>query len=105
MNSHFNDTFVFGILADKHFTAPNLNFVNEPNLTRILKSEIFLHTDRQLQAAYVILGFKPISTIFQSPKYMRKVKEPQLHQINITVPGFLTGPLPTGTQPVELPTQ
>ena len=97
--------FVFGILTDKHFIAPNLNFVNEPDLTRILQSEIFIHTNGQLRAAHIILGYKPISTSFQAPKYVIKAKDPQLHQINIVVPGFLTSPPPVGTHPVELPTQ
>ena len=36
IESYSNDTFIFGIIADKHFMAPNLNLVNELNLTRIL---------------------------------------------------------------------
>lgn len=105
MNFYSNNAFIFGIFANKNFTAPNLNFVNEPNLTRIVKSKIFLHTDGQLRAAHVILGYKPISTRFQTPKYIIKAKDPQLHQINIAVPGFLNGPPPEGTHPVELPAQ
>lgn len=36
---------------------------------------------------------------------MIKMKDPQLHQINITVLGFLTGPPPEDTHQVELPSQ
>ena len=90
-----NYNFVFRIFADKNFTTPNFNFVNEPDLTRILRFEIFLHMDGQLCAAYIILEYKPISSNFQS----------QLQQINITVPRFLTSPPPEGTHQVELPTQ
>ena len=36
---------------------------------------------------------------------MIKAKDPRLHQINIVVPGFLTGPSPKGTHQVELPSQ
>ena len=104
-NPFSNYTFVCWIFADKNFIAPNLNFINEPNLTRILKSEIFLHIDGQLCAAYVILGYKPISSSFQSPKYVIKAKDPRLQQINIVVPGFLASPLLEGTHQVELPTQ
>ena len=100
-----NYTFVFRIFADKNFTAPNFNFVNEPDLTRILQFEIFLHTNRQLCAVHVILGYKPISSSFQSPKYIIKAKDPRLQQINIIVPGFLISPPPEGTRQVELPTQ
>ena len=72
--------------------APNLNLVNEPNLTRILQSEIFIHTNGQLRAIHLILGYKPISTGFQAPMHVIKVKDPWLHQINIVVLGFLTRP-------------
>ena len=61
--------------------------------------------DGQLQTTHIIFGYKPIFTSFQSPKYVIKAKDPWLHQINIVVPGFLGGPPPVGTQPVELPTQ
>ena len=95
----------FFILTDKNFTAPNLNLVNEPDLTRILKFEIFLHLDKQLWAAHVILGYKPVLTSFQSPKYIINAKDPWLHQINIIVPDFLGSPPLASTQPVELPIQ
>lgn len=89
---------------DKNFTAPNFNFVNELDLTKVLQSEIFSHTDRQMYPAHVILRYKPISSSFQSLKYVIKVKDPQLQQINIAVPRFLTSPPPKGTHQVELPT-
>ena len=76
----------FFFLTDKNFTALNLNLVNEPDLTRILKFEIFLHLDRQLWAAHVILGYKPVLTSFQSPNYIINAKDPWLHQINNVVP-------------------
>ena len=82
------------VFADKHFIAPKFGLVNEEDLNRILRSKIFLHTNGQLRAAHIILGYKPISPSFQAPKYVIKAKDPRLHQINITVPGFLTG-LPT----------
>ena len=82
----------FFFLMDKNFIAPNLNLVNEPDLTKILKSKIFLHLVGQLWAAHVILRYKSISISFQSPKYVIKAKDPWLHQINIAVPDFLGGP-------------
>ena len=79
--------------------------VNEANLTRILQSKIFLHTDGQLRAAHVILGYKLISSSFQSPKNIIKAKDPRLKQINVAVLGFLTGPLLEGTHQAMLPVQ
>ena len=95
----------FWIYADKHYTAPNLSLVNEADLTRILQSKIFLHTDGQLCAAHVILGYKLISSSFQSPENVIKAKDPQLKQINIVVLGFLIGPLLEGTYQAMLPVQ
>lgn len=103
--SHSNDTFVSGNFVDKHFTALNLNLVNEPDLMRTLQFEIFVHSDEQLRVAHVILGYKPISTSFQDPKYVIKAKDSWLHKINVAVPGFLAGPPPEGTHRVELSSQ
>ena len=75
------------------------------DLTRILRSKIFLHTDGQLHAAHVILGYKLISPCFQSPKNVIKAKDPRLKQINIAVPGFLTSLPLEGTHQAVLPVQ
>ena len=55
--------------------------------------------------AHIILGYKPISSSFQSPKNIIKAKDPRLHQINVAMPGFLIGPPLEGTHQVELPNQ
>ena len=101
-----NCVFIFGKLVDKYSAIPNLNLVNEPDLTKILKAKIFVHKDGQLRATHLILGYDPMSSSFQAPKYMIKATDPLLHQINIAVLGFLvTGPAPEGMQQVELPFQ
>ena len=100
-----NHVFLFGEFSDKYSTIPNFSLVNELDLTRILKAEIFVHTDGQLRAAHIILGYDPISFSFQAPKYVIKAKDLRLHQINIAVSIFLTGPAVEGTQLVELPFQ
>ena len=100
-----NHVFLFGEFSDKYSTIPNFSLVNELDLTRILKAEIFVHTDGQLRAAHIILGYDPISSSFQAPKYVIKAKDLRLHQINIAVSIFLTGPALEGTQLVELPFQ
>ena len=98
--------FIFGELANKYYAIPNLNLVNQLNLTKILKAEIFVHKDGQLRTAHLILSYNPISSSFQAPKYMIKAKDRCLHQINIVVPGFLdAGLAPKGVQQVELPFQ
>ena len=96
--------FVFGELVDKYSAIPNLNLVNEPNLTRILKVEIFVHIDGQIKVAHLILGYNPISSSFLALKYVIKVRDPRPQQINIIMHGFQeAGLVPKGIQQVELP--
>lgn len=89
-------------VADKQFTTPNSNLVNSEDLNRILRSKIFLHNDGQLCVAHVILGCKPISSSFQSPKYVIKARDPRLPLIDIVVLGFIAGSLRKGTQHIYL---
>ena len=63
-----------------------------------MKTEVFVHTDGQLRAAYLILDYVPISKSFQAPKCVIKAKDSRLHWISVVAPGFLTtGPIPEGT--------
>ena len=76
---------------------PNFNLVNQPSLDKILKAKVFVHSDGQLQAAYPILGYTPISKSFQALKCDIKSKDPRLHQTSVADLGFLaTGPIPEG---------
>lgn len=101
-SSLFLITLLFLVSIDKNFTSPNFSLVNEVDLNRILRFEIFLHKDGQLCAAHVILRYEPISSSFESPKNVIKAKDPRLHQIEVTVPTFLTKPSPKGTHQIEL---
>ena len=85
-------TIIFVVVANKQFTAPNFNLVYCEDLNRIVRFEIFLHKDEQLCAVHVILGYKPISFSFPSPKHVIKAKDPRLLLIDIVVPGFLASP-------------
>ena len=55
---------IFDEFDDKYYAIPNLNLVNELDLTKILKAEIFVHKDGQLRVAHLILGYDPISSSF-----------------------------------------
>lgn len=70
--------------------------MNTLDLNRILESEIFLHTDRQLHAAHVILRYTPISTCFQSLKNVMKAKDPQFAKIDVVIKGFIKCPPSVG---------
>ena len=76
-------------MADEYHTAPAKHLVNFKNLNKILRSEIFLHKDRQFRATHVILGYKPSTKHFQSPKNVIKDKDPHLALIDVAVPRFL----------------
>ena len=97
---------LFDDFANRHATEPNFNLVNKDSLDKILRAEVFVNKDGQLQATHLILGYTPISSSFQVPKCIIKAKDPRLHRINVTVPGFLLPegtPIPEGalvTQPI-----
>ena len=77
---------------------PNFNLVNQPNLDKILKAEVFVHSEGQLKAAHLILRYTFISKSYQVPKCVIKAKNPPLHQISVAAPGFLiTSSIPEGT--------
>ena len=50
--------------TDKRYVAPNLNFVNVLDLSKVLRFEVFVSEDRQLRAVHLILNFKPLSDKF-----------------------------------------
>ena len=80
--------------------APNINFVNVPNLNRVLGSEVFMSEDRQLKVVHLILDFKPLSDKFQDVGKVIRASDSRLARIDVSVPGF---PTREGTVQVELP--
>ena len=77
---------------------PNFGLVNQQSLDKILKVEVFIHTDGQLRAAHLILDYTPISKSFLDPKCVIKARDPWLHWISVAAPGFLLpGLVPKGT--------
>ena len=85
-------------------------------MDKILKAEVFVHSDGQLRAVHLILGNTPISKSFQAPKCVIKAKDPQLHRISVAALGFLvtglilegtlaTIPIPEGVPRVAPPLQ
>ena len=80
--------------ADKNATIPNFSLVNQVSLDKILKAEVFIHTNGQLKAAHLILDYIPISKAFQASKCVIKAKDPHLQRISVATLGFLiTGPI------------
>ena len=91
---------------DKHAAVLNFNLVNQPNLEKILKAKVFIHSDGQLRAAHLVLEYSLLLSSFQAPKCVIKVKDSLLYLINLAAPSFLNlGPAPKGVPKVTLPPQ
>ena len=71
--------------------APNFNFVDVPDLNKVLRSEVFMSEDKQLRAVHLILNFKPLSDKFQDVGNAIRAGDPRLARIDVLVLGFLTG--------------
>ena len=78
------------VFADKNHVAPRLSQVNVSGLKKLLRSEIFISEDRQLQAAHLILD------------YELRAGDPRLARIDISKLGFLSR---RDLLPIELPIQ
>ena len=92
--------------ADKNIVVPNFSPVNQPSLDKILKAEVFAHSDGQLRAAHLILSYTPISKSFQVPKCVIKAKDLHLHRISVVVPSVLSAdPILEGIPKIALPSQ
>ena len=78
-----------GIFADKEHVSPKLSFVNVSGLNFLLRSKIFVSEDNQLQAAHLILGYEPLSCIYQDAGQALRAGNPRLARIEISKSGFL----------------
>ena len=67
---------------------PRLSHTNIMGLNYLLRSEIFVSEDRQLQAVHLILEFEPISRVFQEIGAIR-AGDPRIHRIDVSKPTFL----------------
>ena len=47
--------------VDKNATVPNFSLVNQMSLDKILKAEVFIHSEGQLRVAHLILDYTRIS--------------------------------------------
>ena len=90
------------VFANKGHTTPRLSLVNVLGLNKLLRLEIFISEDWQLQAVHLILDFEPLSNIFQDTSQAIRAGDPRLARIDVSVPGFLAQ---KDLPPVELPLQ
>ena len=78
-----------GVFADKKHVSPKLSFVNVSGLNFLLRSKIFVSDDNQLRAAHLILGYKPLSRIYQDACQALRTGNPRLARIDISKSRFL----------------
>lgn len=89
-NLHWSDhNLLLGCFADKAHVTLQLSFVNVPALNILLRSEVFVGEDGQLQSAPLILDYEPLSKIFQEAGQAIKVGDSWLAHIDVSVPRFL----------------
>ena len=83
-------------------TSPRLSLVNVPALNFLLRSEIFVSEDGQLQSAPLILDYVPLTRSLVDPGQAIRAGNPRLARIDVSIPGFLAS---TDLPPVQLPPQ
>ena len=66
----------------------DLNAINVRDLNFVLRSEIFVHFDRQLQASHLILGCTPVYTSYQPFGQALTVGSPLLSYLDVWHQGF-----------------
>ena len=98
-------------MTDKFFTNPKLSLINVPALNYLLRSEIFVNDDGQLQAVHLILDFEPISKSFLDVGNSIRAGDHRLARIDVSRPNFLANydlppvdhPIPQGIPLVAEP--
>ena len=103
--------FLFNGSIDSCSTKPLLSLINRASLDRILRFKVYVNeANGQLRAAYLILGYTPISYAFQAPRCVIKARDPRLHRISVAYEGVMVPegiPIPEGTpftQPLPVAT-
>ena len=95
-------TLFLAVIANRRHVAPRLSLTNVAALNYLLRSEIFVSEDRQLQVFHLILDFEPISKTFQEIGHAIRAGDARINCIDVSRPDFLArDDLP----PVRLPIQ
>ena len=81
--------FLLNVFIDKNHVTPKLSLINVPALNYLLRLEVFVSEDGQLQVAHLILDYEPISRIFQDVGQVLKAGNPKLALVDVSKPGFI----------------
>ena len=82
-------TLSLDVFADKVHTTLRISLVNVQALNYLLRFEIFVSEDGQLQAAHLILDYEPLSCAFMDVGQAIRAGNPRLACIDVSKPGFL----------------
>ena len=74
--------------------------MNVQALNYLLRSEIYVNEDGQLQAAHLVLGYEPLSRTFQDIDQSIRAGSSRLARIDVSKPRFLAR---NDLRPVVLP--
>ena len=81
--------FVFLYSTERNHVSPRLSLTNVAALNYLLRSQIFVSDDGQLQAVHLILDYKPLSNTFQEVGNAIRANDYQLARIDVSLPHFL----------------
>ena len=81
------------ILAEDHSFQKKRQLINSTELNRLLWSPIYVHPDKQLWVAYLILGYTQVYRSFQNIGKAFKQKDPLLLHIDIWVKRYILSPM------------
>ena len=84
-----SDCLIFFCLTNKEHISPRISLTNVATLNYLLRSQIFVNNDGQLQAAHLILDYEPISRTFQDVGNAIKANDYRLARIDVFRPTFL----------------
>ena len=76
-------------LTDKTQVNPQISLINVPALNYLLRSQIFVNDDGQLQAAYLILDYEPLSRSFLDIDNAIRANDYRPARIDMSRPNFL----------------
>ena len=79
---------IFFFVDDKVF-IPDIRVVHVRDLNFVLRSEIFVHWDRQLRVSHLILEVEPVYSTWQPFKQAFLVDSPLLSYIDVRHANFL----------------
>ena len=100
-------------LRGKTQVNPQISLINVPALNYLLRSQIFVNDDGQLQVAYLILDYEPLSRSFLDIDNAIRANDYRPARIDMSRPNFLAPydlpsvdhPIPQGvplaTQPIQ----